>query len=113
MKREAQQLSDGQLTQFIIIKLRQHYERSPAFMAVFDVDNRTNTVDKAQQAIGVLTHHQQSLSVTKRFSRRIRTFAVILPTRTSMCEIYLGFIYGKGVGRRQICEPAARDERGN
>jgi hypothetical protein len=36
MKRETQQLSGGQLTQFIIIKLRQYYERSPAFMAVFN-----------------------------------------------------------------------------
>jgi hypothetical protein len=38
MKREAQQLSGGPLTQFIIIKLRQYYERSPAFIAVFNVD---------------------------------------------------------------------------
>jgi hypothetical protein len=71
MKREAQQLSGGQLTPFIILKLQQYYERSPAFMAVFDVDSRMNSVDNAQQSDRYShTHHQHSLSVTKRFSRR-------------------------------------------
>jgi hypothetical protein len=113
MKREAQQLSGGQLTSFIILKLQQYYERSPAFMMIFNVDSRTNTVDKAQQAIGILTHTTSTAFRSQSDFLDVRTFAVISTTRTSMNGIYLRFIYGKGVGRRRICEPAARGERGN
>jgi hypothetical protein len=88
MKREALQRSGGQLSQFIIIMLQQFYEHLPAFMAVSDVDSRMNSVDNAQQSDRlVLAHHQQSLSVSKR-SSDVRTFAAVLPTRTSMSGIY-------------------------
>jgi hypothetical protein len=50
MKREALQLSGGQLTQFIMLMLQQFYKRSPLFMAIADVDSRTISVEKAHQS---------------------------------------------------------------
>jgi hypothetical protein len=50
MKREAEQRSGGQLTQFISLILQQFYKRSPAFMAIADVDSISDSVDNAQQS---------------------------------------------------------------